>query len=245
MTSSKSLPTISVVIPAYNEQDFIGQCLESLSEQELKPLEIIVVDNNSRDQTGAIASGYPLVKVIKEPKQGIVYARNAGFNAARGDIIARCDADSHLSKTWLAHIAATFATDTDLAALTGPVGFHDLPKKWTQIEPVLKQAHVVGYFKGTKVLLGHEALFGSNMAIRRPFWLKIKDQVCLDESKMHEDTDLAVHVSQAGGTIKYDPNLQATMSMRRLKSDQISYLQRWIKTGMSHSSAQKAKRSES
>src|SRR5687767_1835934 len=93
---------VSLVIPAYNEESHLRACLDAVAAQTVRPFEVIVVDNNSTDTTVAIARSYSFVAVMHESQQGIVYARNAGFNAARGDIIARIDADTHLSPNWIA-----------------------------------------------------------------------------------------------------------------------------------------------
>lgn len=231
-----SKAAISVVIPAYNEAAFIGQCLESLSQQSLKPLEIIVVDNNSIDQTAQIAARYPLVRVIKESQQGIVYARNAGFNAARGQIIARCDADTILPPNWLLSIAINFEHH-HIDAVTGPCVFYDLPKQFRNLKTSLKQSHILLYFKGSKAMLGHETLFGSNMALTKSIWDRVKSQVCHNEAKMHEDTDLSIHIAAVGGQIRFDPKLQASISVRRAMTslpELIAYVGRWPKTRLLH-----------
>ncbi|MCX7955942.1 MAG: glycosyltransferase family 2 protein, partial [Patescibacteria group bacterium] len=81
--------TISIIIPAYNEEKYIENALKSLVNQTEKPDEVIVVDNNCTDKTIKIAKKYqkklPL-KIIHETKQGIAYSRNTGFNKAKGEI---------------------------------------------------------------------------------------------------------------------------------------------------------------
>ena len=83
---------VSVVVPARNEELMIGLCLHSLLNQEVMPDEIIMVDNASDDRTVEIAERFEGIRIIQEARKGIVFARNAGFDAATGEIIARCDA---------------------------------------------------------------------------------------------------------------------------------------------------------
>lgn len=246
---TKNQPSVSVVIPAYNEEALIGPCIESLLNQATLPLEIIVVDNNSRDRTAAIALGYQLVRVITEKRQGIVHARNAGFNAAKGDIIGRCDADSILPRNWVQHLSHSFQT-RDIAAISGPCSIYDLPKQLKPLKKGLGATHTLLYFKGSKAMLGHEVLFGSNMAITQKVWKRIRADVCLDESKMHEDTDLSVHIAEAGGIIEYDPKLTAAISARirpdtvQAKStlpELINYISRWTNTKLRHAPAKRTK----
>ena len=77
---------LSFVIPAYNEEAYIGKCLESIIkeiERTGQDAEIVVVNNASTDSTGAVASFYPAVIVVDESHKGIVCARDAGYRTAR------------------------------------------------------------------------------------------------------------------------------------------------------------------
>ncbi|MCL5795331.1 MAG: glycosyltransferase, partial [Patescibacteria group bacterium] len=79
---------ISVVIPAHNEEALLALCLKSILSQKFAgTYEIILIDNDSTDKTGQIARQFP-IKVIREPKKGIAYARERGFREAKGEIIA-------------------------------------------------------------------------------------------------------------------------------------------------------------
>jgi len=219
---------VTVVIPAFNEEKFLGACLKSLLSQEIKPDEIIVVDNNSVDHTAEIAKEFG-AKVVKEKKQGICYARNAGFDAAKGDIIARCDADSILFPDWIKRIHEDFE-NSGIIGVTGPCYFYDFVGK-RGYKKMPKILHTALFFKSSKLVLRHEILFGSNMALLRGAWLKIRDEVCSNEKKFHEDMDLASHLAKYG-TIQYDPQLIATISARRVKSVKayVDYPLRWIKS---------------
>jgi len=88
-------PIISVIIPAANEEKTLPFCLASLKKQTFSNFEVIVIDNNSTDKTAAVAQKFG-AKVVSEKKQGIIYARERGFQEAKGEIIARTDADTHL-----------------------------------------------------------------------------------------------------------------------------------------------------
>src|SRR5690554_7959832 len=94
------MSTISVVIPAKDDAEFLDRCLFSLSIQTRPADEIIVVDNNSTDDTAAVARRHG-VEPILETQPGITAAASAGYDAASGDIIARCDTDSRLPADWL------------------------------------------------------------------------------------------------------------------------------------------------
>jgi glycosyltransferase involved in cell wall biosynthesis len=95
-----TLPSVSVVIPAYNAAGFLPRALASAAGQSLQPLEILVVDDGSSDATARIARdfGEP-VRLIGQEHRGAAAARNSGIRAARGEVIAFLDADDE----WLPH----------------------------------------------------------------------------------------------------------------------------------------------
>lgn len=85
--------SVSVVIPAYNAEAFVGPALESVLAQTLPPLEILVIDDGSTDDTGARAAAIPGVRCIRQANAGVSAARNRGIEAARGRFVAFLDAD--------------------------------------------------------------------------------------------------------------------------------------------------------
>jgi glycosyltransferase involved in cell wall biosynthesis len=89
------MPKVSVVIPAYNRADLIGETLDSVLAQTFRDFEIVVVDDGSTDGTPAVLARYTdhNVRVIRQENQGEGAARNTGIGAARGDYIALVDSD--------------------------------------------------------------------------------------------------------------------------------------------------------
>lgn len=207
----KKRPAISVVIPAFNEEKYLSFCLASLQKQTFKNYEIIVVDNNSTDKTAQIAKKFG-AKIVKEKKQGMIPARERGFRQARGELIARTDADSLLPPDWLTKIYHTFQKNPHIVAITG--SYHDFPEVGRLTKWFLQLYVDIGFYKLNKLLMGHFPLSGPNNAVRTKVWRKTK--VCLDDKLVHEDLDLACHLSHHG-EILYYPGLTATYSMRRWK----------------------------
>ena len=121
-TLMKKALTLSLIIPAYNEEHHLKDCLDAIAAQTVMPSEVLVIDNNSTDKTVKIAEKYPFVKIIQEPNQGVIYARNTGFNAAKSDIIGRVDAENVVSKNWVEHVLNIFQDET-VAGVTGPMYF--------------------------------------------------------------------------------------------------------------------------
>lgn len=198
---------VSVILPVFNEEKYIEKCLMSLQNQKEPADEIIVVDNNCTDHTIDIVKKFK-VRVIKETKQGISYARNRGFDEAKYDIIARIDADSILPSNWVKRIRYNF-TRYKIDSLTGPVIFYDFPFK----TPAYAQMYLE-LFKF--IQKGKDTLIGPNMVITKKIWKKVRGKVCMDNTQVHEDIDLAIHITKAGGKIRSDDSLIAQCSARRL-----------------------------
>lgn len=92
-----SLPLISVIMPAYNAQNYIASSLDSILNQPCKDFEIIVVNDGSKDKTAEILNQYSAkhkqIKVLNQKNQGVSVARNTGIEAATGKYIAFLDSD--------------------------------------------------------------------------------------------------------------------------------------------------------
>jgi glycosyltransferase involved in cell wall biosynthesis len=115
------------VIPAYNEAEFIGSCLDSLQDQDFDgPYEVIVVDNNCTDGTAELARSRG-VTVVQEPRAGVCPARQSGTTAASGEIVISTDADTVFSRDWLSRIDQAFRDDPRRVAVAGPCRFVDPP----------------------------------------------------------------------------------------------------------------------
>lgn len=87
---------VSVVIPCYNQAQFLPQAIESVLAQTYQLLEIIVVDDGSTDTTAHVAGSYPRVRYIKQRNQGLSAARNTGLRASKGNYLVFLDADDRL-----------------------------------------------------------------------------------------------------------------------------------------------------
>ena len=208
--SVKNHYKVSVVIPVYNEGDSLEACLNAIDNLSRKPYEVIVVDNNSTDHTKAVALRHD-VRLLNESKQGVVYARNRGFNAARGNLIARIDADSILPADWLDHVLADFEHDPDVVAISGPADYYDFfsIRRFANWIDRLCRRYVAGHL-GSRLFL-----YGANMAIKKSAWNKVKAKTCIRHG-MHEDLDLAIHLQEAGLKVAYDEDLVAGISSRRM-----------------------------
>jgi glycosyltransferase involved in cell wall biosynthesis len=121
VTSAPASPLVSVVIPCFNYARFLGEAIESALGQTHQPIEVIVVNDGSSDDTELVAGRYP-VTLINQPNSGVCVAANAGFAAARGEFVLRLDADDRLAKTYV---------EETLAALKAHPGTHFV---YTEVE---------------------------------------------------------------------------------------------------------------
>lgn len=187
--------------------------------QTIRPYEVIVVDNNSSDDTAAIAREYPGVRVLSEKRQGVVFARNCGFDAARGDIIGRIDAETIIEPNWVETVQHVFAADPELAATSGRMHYYDVA-----LSTVVDACD--GYFRRVLAvdLAARDNAFlqGANMALRARSWHRVKPHVC-NRGGMHEDFDLAIHLQDSGMKVTYNDHLRAGISARRTDVGFLSY----------------------
>lgn len=202
---------VSLILPAYNESDYLRECLTAISLQTVKPFEVIVVDNNSTDDTAAIARQFSFVTLLHENRQGVLYARTTGFNAAKGDIIGRIDCDTIISPDWVKTVREIFA-DSDIVATSGAMEYGDIAMNGAinKIELQFRR-WLAKSFEPTNTVF----LQGASMAMRNDAWKSVKNSLC-DRTDIHEDYDLALHLQQLGYKVSFDERLVAMLSMRRI-----------------------------
>jgi glycosyltransferase involved in cell wall biosynthesis len=158
--------TIAVVVCAHNEGQLLPACLHSIRAQTRIPDEIIVINNASTDDTGIVAAAVEGVRVIDEPRKGLVIARETARRATRCEVIAYVDADCRVPITWLQRVEAQIS-DRSRVAVTGPYRFYD----WDWTGRVLIRAYDLLVAPPTHVLLHHvfhmgAILYGGNFAVR-------------------------------------------------------------------------------
>ena len=100
---------ISIIVPVYKVEKYIGQCVESILSQTYTDFELILVDDGSPDRSGAICDAYaerdPRVRVIHKENGGVSSARNVGLDVAKGEYVTFVDSDDWLSPSFLADAA--------------------------------------------------------------------------------------------------------------------------------------------
>jgi glycosyltransferase involved in cell wall biosynthesis len=203
--------SISLIVPAFNEEAYLGPCLDAIIENvKGKALEIIVVDNNSTDRTAEIAKSYPGITYVFEEKKGITKARQRGYQSSRGDIVAYVDADTRPPAGWIEQIEEHFGKNAKIAALSGPYSFYDLHGMQNRVAS--------GWFVAARPLysiIGY-MLVGGNFAIRRD----VLDKMGGFDTSIEfygEDADIAKRAKKFG-KILFSNDFVMPTSGRRLQN---------------------------
>jgi glycosyltransferase involved in cell wall biosynthesis len=117
------MPTVSVIIPAYEAEEYLGMAVDSVLRQTFADLELVIVDDGSSDRTHEIARSYASrdlrVRVLRQPHAGPGPARNTGFRAASGRLFAFLDSDDEWDDTFLAEHVAVLAARPDVDVVIG------------------------------------------------------------------------------------------------------------------------------
>jgi glycosyltransferase involved in cell wall biosynthesis len=215
-----SHPTVSFVVPAYNEEALIGSCLSAIRaeiERTRCGAEIIVVNNGSTDATRQIAVSIPGVVIIDEPQRGLVQARKAGYLAARGKWIANIDADTILTEGWLSTTLQEFERVPNLVALSGPFIHYDLPRSAQWIAAGFYGIAYIVYLLMRFVFRAGSMMQGGNFIVSRSA-LDAAGGFNSDFRFYGEDTELARRLSKVGA-VKFSFALRAFSSGRRFAAE--------------------------
>ena len=158
---------VSVIVCAHNEARYLPACLHSVLAQSRMPDDVLVINNASTDETPFVASQIPGVRVVDEPRKGLVVARETGRRRATGDVLIYLDADCRAPLTWIERIERRFERDPSLIALSGPYRYYD----WDWWGRMLIRAYDFTVAPATQLLVKHllrigTIFYGGNFAVR-------------------------------------------------------------------------------
>lgn len=210
-------PFVSVIVPAHNEEAYLGSCLESLERQDYAgSYEVIVVDNASVDGTAELGRQRG-VRIVYEPEESPACARQSGLESARGEVVAFIDADSRAPRNWLSSLASRFATQPDLVVISGPYAFYDAGTA-SRLVSYVANAVCISLDHVFRRLCGKGgALWGSNFAVRRAALIGAGGFNRAIEF-LGEDYELSLRL-RGKGRAGVLPTLVVLTSARRLRED--------------------------
>ncbi len=195
---------ISVVIPALNEERYIGKCLESLDRQNYSgEYEVIVIDNGSEDRTREIARKY-CSRVFHEPDLELYEVRNKGIEVAKGEIIAQIDSDTVASPNWLDEVERGLRCG-DL--VTGPL----MPLGDSSFFDIIFRV----FNSSTELLinsLDRSTCNGGNCAFRK----EVAKEIGKYENSFPADVVFSKNIDEIG-RLYFNPRMEVYTSLRRLR----------------------------
>lgn len=205
---------LSLIIPAYNEENYLGNCLshacsELTVDKYPDQFEIIVVNNASSDRTAQIAAEFKAVRVVHEERKGLTFARQAGFETAKGEIVAYIDADTQMPAGWLLRVLEAYEHTERLVCISGPYRYYDLP----MMQRVIVWLYWNLLARPVYWLTGYMAV-GGNFAAKRDALERIGG-FDTNISFYGEDTNIARRLAKQG-KVYFDMRLVMETSARRL-----------------------------
>lgn len=185
--------TISVVIPAYNEEKLLPQTLASIKKLTRLPDEILVINASSTDNTAGVAQKYG-AQVLTREKRTIGYSRQAGLKAAKSDVVAFTDADAILPTDWLTRIES-FIKQPGVVGVFGGFRVPDGPWWYKIFINVIQPPLNVFYFSVLRIPLAT----GQNMAFYKDKALAVGGFP--EEFKIAEDIEIARRLMKIGNIV--------------------------------------------
>lgn len=186
---------VSIIIPIYNKESYITQCVDSVIAQTYTWLDIILVNDGSGDRSGKICDGYAnkdsRIRVIHKKNGGLSDARNAGLDAAKGAFIFFLDADDYIEKNTISHLVERIQRENADVAITNfwfenPDGETWLPERMVGTK-VWNREELFAALTGINNL---PFVVAWNKLYRRQLW----DTYRFPKGKIHEDEFAAHHI---------------------------------------------------
>ena len=198
----KRYPPVSIVVPAFNMEKTIAECIEALLDQDYPEKEIIVVDDGSTDRTEEIVSNYT-VKLIRKEQGGVSSARNTGIEQSTGEILAFTDGDCIADRNWLKRLVVHFE-DEEVGGVGGRVIFLTMDSLTTAISIEYEE-------RFEKRGENTQSIACINAAFRRRVFEEVGGfKRILGEDVGGEDIEFSYRVKEAGYRLVYEPHAKVS-----------------------------------
>jgi glycosyltransferase involved in cell wall biosynthesis len=234
-SEESTIVDISIVLCTRNRAARLGAALVSISKQVFDGTwELVIVDNGSTDETGAVvrqfAGSAPFaVRLVHEPAAGLGRARNTGWRAATGDIVAFTDDDCYPETNFLQSVGACFQEEVSLAFLGGRILLHD-PEDF----PITIQTRADRLWFEPFSVIATGVIQGANFSIRRSTLESVGGfNAALGAGTPFacEDIEILGRMSAHGFAGAYDPRPTVSHHHGRRSSHAVGQLQRDYDTG--------------
>jgi glycosyltransferase involved in cell wall biosynthesis len=210
-------PLVSVVVPVYNGERFLGETLDSILAQDYEPIELIVVDDGSTDGSAGVARTFDGVRVVVQENQGPAAARNAGLSLTGGEFVAFVDSDDLLPPAKLSTQVTYLLEHPDAACVLGR-------QEWINPPPNLKRDLLYGELDGIPLtsalfrrailreLDGYDSSYRSHENMDLLFRLRERG------AEIAVLSDLVLYRRFHGGNLSHAPRAEADPRLRSLKA---------------------------
>jgi len=225
---SEVYPKISLVVPAYNEESTINDCVQSLLNIDYPNYEIIVVDDGSTDKTLEDARKFEGsgVKVVHQSNQGKANALNQGIRLSSGEIVVTVDADTRLHPESIKNIAWRFANNQRLGAVAGNVKVAPDPG-------IINALQSAEYTTGINLIRKAQSVLGCVMVVPGPIAALRRDVVervgFLSDDTFAEDFDITMKILRYGYQVEYEDRAIAYTEAPKNIEDLMKQRRRWYR----------------
>ena len=199
-------PPVSVIIATRNRPAILEQCLQHLFVQDYRPVEVIVVDNSTSEETQTVVAMFsPEVRYVRDAYANLAHLRNVGIQHARGEIMVFIDDDCFVHEGWLEHLVSNYA-DPTVGAVTGRMITTFEPEHSSPvIGRMTKWGKMVGGSFNCNLEMSFEVDYaiGCNMSFRR----QVLAEVGLFDpifNIAYEEQDLSFRIRQSGYRVIFD-----------------------------------------
>ncbi len=221
MKKEKRLTT-SLIVPVYNEADYLPRLINSISVSTEEPDEILFCDNDSTDASIDVITKntqHMPVRILKEHAKGILHVVNRLWKAAQGDIILKVDADSVLPEMWIQNTRQHFEDDSKLSACTGPI----IPADGSEFDKIIVGVGYKAALWSYEKMRGFPLLSGPNSAFRKRMLLEINGY---DWPKHDlDDQIISKKMNALGKKTKFYQDMYLYHSTRRYQNRPMAYIE--------------------
>lgn len=207
MDSLRKNILVSIIIPVYNGEHTLSECLNSVCQSEYPHLEMIVVDDHSTDDSLTLAHRFPCKVIARSHNAGAAAARNQGAKASHGEILFFLDADIVVEKNTIEQIVQTFHDRPDISALFCSYQKDTIPSNFCS-----QYKNLVHHYTHQTSCPEAATFCGGFGAIKREVFLHFGG---FDERyRSLEDIELGYRLHQAGHKIYLNREIQVTHGKR-------------------------------